>query len=142
MIAKTTAEARRIPTIEENVTALTVAAVTAERTRSPVAAADTGLLVESRTLVDAVRGIHPDLGHALVKAFERGWLDVPFCLHPDNPGCTRSHIADDGWLRWSSIGALPIRSVVGPLPWPGEHRARGRRRWSSCPSRGEVTWFA
>jgi methylaspartate mutase epsilon subunit len=56
----------------------------------------------------------PDLGAALAGAFRRGYLDVPYCLHPDNAGRARSHLDSTGRLQWSSIGSMPIRDVVGP----------------------------
>ena len=40
-----------------------------------------------------------DIGRALVVAFARGHLDVPFCLHPDNAGRTRGYLDTDGRLR-------------------------------------------
>src|SRR5262249_42466007 len=47
-------------------------------------------------------------------AFRLGYLDVPYCLHPDNAGRTRSHLDAAGRLQWSRIGSLPIRHVVRP----------------------------
>ncbi|EST38288.1 hypothetical protein N566_08200 [Streptomycetaceae bacterium MP113-05] len=112
LLVKTTAEAYRIPTIEENVRALETAAATAALTSpSPTAphAADGEVYQEARTLVEAVLGLHSDLSSALLTAFERGLLDVPFCLHPDNAGGSRSVITPTGRLRWSHTGGMPIR---------------------------------
>ncbi|MGW8333339.1 methylaspartate mutase [Streptomyces sp. NPDC055897] len=120
LIVKTAAEAHRIPTVAENVEALRVAARAAARTTTPADAdsdaldtADNPVYAEARALVDAVLDLDGDLGSALLKAFERGYLDVPFCLHPDNAGRTRSHIDAEGRLTWSDIGALPIGRVTG-----------------------------
>ncbi|MDV9199666.1 hypothetical protein R6M67_31090, partial [Streptomyces sp. Wh19] len=79
--------------------------------------ADNAVYAEARALVDAVLNLDEDLGQALLKAFARGYLDVPYCLHPDNAGRTRSHIDGSGRLTWSEIGAMPL----GPV------RDRGRR---------------
>ena len=114
LIVKTAAEAHRIPTVAENVTALELAAKAAvdERGRS-AGYPDTGLLAEARAIVEAVLELdRGDLGRALVTAFERGYLDVPFCLHPDNAGRSRSLIGADGRLLWSDIGALPIGGLA------------------------------
>jgi methylaspartate mutase epsilon subunit len=111
LIVKTTAEAHRIPSIAENVAALRTAADAAEleyRRAAPAAPADTGIHAEARTLIDTVLALDADLGRALVQAFKRGLLDVPYCLHPDNSGRTRTHIDRDGRLRWAETGALPI----------------------------------
>ncbi|MGW1926670.1 FAD/NAD(P)-binding protein [Streptomyces massasporeus] len=59
-------------------------------------------------MVTAVLGLSDDLGVALLKAFDRGLLDVPFCLHPDNRGAVRSTVAPDGRLHWTDLGALPL----------------------------------
>ncbi|MFZ3494405.1 methylaspartate mutase [Streptomyces sp. 5.8] len=119
LIVKTAAEAHRIPTVAENVDALESSARTARLTRPrPVAqdARDSEVYAEARALVEAVLCLGDDLGAALVEAFARGWLDVPYCLHPDNAGRSGSFIDERGRLAWSSIGAMPLRHVVTPRP--------------------------
>ncbi|MGW7824591.1 methylaspartate mutase [Streptomyces puniciscabiei] len=112
LIVKTTAESHRIPTVAENAEALGVASRAAARhvAAPPPRAdlADNPVYAEARALVDAVLDLDPDPGRALLKAFARGLLDVPYCLHPDNAGRTRSAIDRDGRLVWSEIGAMPI----------------------------------
>jgi methylaspartate mutase epsilon subunit len=117
LIVKTVAEAYQIPPIADNVDALeTAAAVAAEERRRPAAGhpEDTGIYAEARALVDAVADLRPDLGRALAEAFRAGYLDVPYCLHPDNARRARSYIDAAGRLQWSSIGSLPIHRVVRP----------------------------
>ncbi|WP_251096890.1 methylaspartate mutase [Streptomyces sp. Caat 7-52] len=115
LIVKTTAESHRIPTVEENVEALRVASraaarhVTAAAPRADLA--DNPVYAEARALVDAVLELDADPGRALLKAFARGLLDVPYCLHPDNAGRSRSAIDHDGRLVWTEIGAMPIGHV-------------------------------
>ncbi|MFE9374880.1 methylaspartate mutase [Streptomyces sp. NPDC006711] len=128
LIVKTVAESRRIPTIEENVAALEHAdrVARAARRTAPgriagstahpaprVDARDSQTYAEARSLVDAVLNSHPDLGQALLLAFKCGYLDIPYCLHPDNAGRSRSYIDGDGWLRWADTGSLPIAHLVG-----------------------------
>jgi methylaspartate mutase epsilon subunit len=119
LIVKTAAEAHRIPTVADNVLALelaasaaAVAAATAagaERgAQDPAPVEDTGIYAEARTLIEAVLDLGPDLGRALARAFRSGYLDVPFCLHPDNAGRSRSRIGPDGRLYWSGVGSMPI----------------------------------
>ncbi|WP_406063520.1 FAD/NAD(P)-binding protein [Streptomyces sp. NBC_01077] len=117
LIVKTETEAHRIPTVEENLTALRIAADAARSAprrgpragAGPAAEADAEeTLVEARALVTAVLGLSDDLGVALLKAFDRGLLDVPFCLHPDNRGAVRSTVTPDGRLQWTDLGALPL----------------------------------
>jgi methylaspartate mutase epsilon subunit len=116
LIVKTVAEAHRIPTIEENVraleTAATVAAVTGRGV--PHTGTDGEVYAEARTFVEAVLELADDTGRALQAAFARGYLDVPFCLHPDNAGRSRSFIDDGGRLRWSAVGRMPISPDAAP----------------------------
>jgi methylaspartate mutase epsilon subunit len=115
LIVKTTAEAHRIPTVAENVAALEAAGAAARECPAvPAAAADTGIYAEARALVEAVADLGPDLGRALADAFRLGYLDVPFCLHPDNAGRARSRLDPDGRLRWSRTGAMPLRPDPDP----------------------------
>ena len=117
LIVKTAAEAYRIPSIAENVAALESAAAVAAAERlapPPAEPADTGIHAEASALIAAVADLGPDLGPALADAFRLGYLDVPYCLHPDNAGRTRSHLDAAGRLQWSRIGSLPIHGVVRP----------------------------
>lgn len=113
LIVKTSAEASRVPTVAENVEALELAGAVAAASRRPPRGpadrpADSGVLDEARALVEAVLNLHGDVGRALGAGVERGFLDVPYCLHPDNPGRTRSRIEPDGRLAWSDTGLLPL----------------------------------
>ncbi|MGA4844603.1 methylaspartate mutase [Streptomyces sp. G45] len=118
LIVKTAAEAHRIPTIADNVEALETAATAAtaatgarRRVTDPTG---TEVYAEARALVHTVLGLHEDPGEALLIAFARGLLDIPFCLHPDNAGRTRSYVDDAGWLRWSDTGSLPFGAAASP----------------------------
>lgn len=121
LIVKTVAEARRIPTIAENVQALEYAADVAARTARPAAGAGTGVEADSETyqearaLVEAVLCLHADIGTALMRAFQHGYLDIPYCVHPDNCGRTRSYLDSAGRLRWADIGSLPLGHLVTGL---------------------------
>ncbi|MET3987767.1 methylaspartate mutase [Streptomyces sp. PvR034] len=121
LIVKTTAESRRIPTIEENVRALEYASWASAQVSPPTTdePADSATYEEAATLVHAVLNLDPDLGRALLLAFGKGYLDIPYCLHPDNRGRTRAYIAPDGRLEWAETGSLP-------LPAPSRPRAATR----------------
>lgn len=117
LVVKTPAEAYRIPTIEENVESLEYAAAVADEVARGIEPKterliDTGIYAEARTLVDAVLDLDPDIGRALRLAFARGVLDVPYCLHPDNPGLARSFVDQAGRLRWSRVGRMPLPRPV------------------------------
>lgn len=123
LIVKTAAEAHRIPTVTENVRALETAAASAalaEAEAGPAGGlADSEVYREALAFVEAVLDLDEDLGRALRKAFARGVLDVPYCLHPDNAGRSRSFVDGAGWLRWSEVGAMPVAPYAAPA---------GRRR--------------
>ncbi len=124
LIVKTIAEAHRIPTVAENVQALEAASAAARRARlsgTQAVVADSGIHAEARALVEAVLDLDLDVGRALTMAFKRGYLDIPFCLHPDNAGRARSYLDDSGRLRWADVGAMPIAHLIAP----GERRIIG-----------------
>ena len=117
LIVKTIAEAYRIPSIADNVDALEAAAAAAAAERcgsTACGAAETGIYAEASALIEAVVNLKPDIGRALADAFRSGYLDIPYCLHPDNARRTRSYIDVTGRLQWSGIGSMPIRHVVRP----------------------------
>ncbi|MEU1621710.1 methylaspartate mutase [Streptomyces sp. NPDC005722] len=121
LVVKTPAESRRIPTVEENVEALEFAHAVAEAAARPDAAAGprptaTGLYEEAGTLVDATLALADTVGEALVAAFARGVLDVPYCLHPGNAGRARAAVDPYGMLRWTEAGAMPV--TTGPAGGP------------------------
>jgi methylaspartate mutase epsilon subunit len=116
LIVKTVAEAHRIPTIEENVEALRLAhrtAVAEPPVTGPAGGRDTEVYQQARTLIDAVLGLAPRVAQALPVAFERGLLDVPFCLHPDNRNEARCALGPDGRLEWCDTGRMPLPAGVG-----------------------------
>lgn len=111
LIVKTAVEAYRIPTVDENITALEYASAVAEQQRRsgpPMSPPDTGILAEARALIEAVLELGPSLDRTLPVAVERGLLDVPYCLHPDNLGRARSRLDRDGSILWSDTGSLPL----------------------------------
>ncbi|MFE9566418.1 methylaspartate mutase [Streptomyces sp. NPDC006487] len=112
LIVKTPAEAHRIPTVAENVDALEFAAAVAAdeyQNGTPEPPTSTGLYEEARMLVDSTLELGHSVGAALVSAFARGHLDVPFCLHRDNANKSRAYVDPRGLLRWAEPGAMPLR---------------------------------
>ncbi|MET9773203.1 methylaspartate mutase [Streptomyces sp. NPDC006367] len=119
LIVKTVSEAWQIPSVAENVRALRLAAgvlpeSAAEGTRhgTETRHADeyfSEILAEARCIVDAVLDLDADVGRALVKAFENGILDIPFCLHRDNRGEATCTLDERGALVWAGTGNLPFR---------------------------------
>lgn len=121
LIVKTPAEAHRIPTIEENVASLERAARVAERAAhgqldSQLEETDSEIYEQARYLVEMVLDLSADLGDGLASAFERGYLDVPFCLHPDNANAARTYVDGAGALQWGSLGRVPLPRSLVPAP--------------------------
>ncbi|MER5483733.1 methylaspartate mutase [Streptomyces sp. NPDC002812] len=112
LIVKTVAESVRIPTVAENIQALRHAASAAAGPPTTLTPDDSGLLERTQRLIDAVLDLEPTTGRALVTAFKRGVLDVPYCLHPDNMNRARANIDRTGRLIWTATGRMPL----GPLP--------------------------
>jgi methylaspartate mutase epsilon subunit len=115
LIVKTQAEAHRIPTIAENVSALEFAlAVAEDERRNPrrMEPTDTGIYGEARLLIENTLGFGRDVGSALVRAFDFGVLDVPFCLHRDNANRSRAGIDAYGALYWADPGRMPVPSAA------------------------------
>ncbi|MGD0066897.1 MAG: methylaspartate mutase [Streptosporangiaceae bacterium] len=130
LIVKTAAEAHCIPTVEENVHALETAA----RAAAGAAALQVGPLAgtpgggdpgddsapgaevqrEARAFIEAVLELGHDVGRSLLIAFRRGYLDIPYCLHPDNAGRSRGRLDERGRLCWSAVGAMPVRATAMP----------------------------
>jgi methylaspartate mutase epsilon subunit len=74
---------------------------------------DTGIYEEARMLIDTTLEYGDTVGSALVTAFARGHLDVPYCLHLDNANRSRADIDSRGRLRWSNPGSMPLRAAPG-----------------------------
>lgn len=124
LIVKTTAEAHRIPTIAENIEALQFASTTWDRLPGSKLATvhaselEAEIHDEALNLILTVLNLGSHLSESIAVAFERGYLDVPFCLHADNRGRSRSYISEDGLLRWHATGSMPIKAT----PAPGQGR--------------------
>jgi methylaspartate mutase epsilon subunit len=57
-----------------------------------------------------VLDLHHSLDKGLVIAFDKGYLDVPYCLHQNNKNKSRSIIDAKGYLQWADSGSMPLKS--------------------------------
>lgn len=120
LVVKTTAEAKRIPAIEDNVAALETAATTPFEHPRPDLDDDgeaDAIHDEALTLVEVVLELRSSVAAAIGEAFRRGLLDVPFCVHPDNANRTRTRIDETGRLCWADSGGMAISPArrTGPV---------------------------
>lgn len=113
LIVKTVAEAFRIPTIEENVAALTWAYEASKGVgrleRDPQVEWHREVVyAQAKCLVDLVLDLDPSLPRAIEAAFGKGYLDVPYCVHRDNRQRTRSWLDGTGNIFWTATGNIPF----------------------------------
>ncbi len=130
LIIKTAVEARRIPTIEDNLEALGWAGAAAERARHAGTAADAEghfeqVFEQAHGIIQAVLNLSGQLDAALAKAFACGLLDVPYCLHPDVQRGVSAWVGPDGVIQWEAVGKVPLPA------WAGSGAARVRPKGHS-----------
>ena len=121
LIVKTGAEAYQIPTIEDNLEAIEWSRLAAAQPKALPGAAEhrhrEALYAETSALLAAILDLAPTVGEAIQIGFREGYLDVPFCLHPDNRNRARSWLDGDGSIYWSDPGRIPLpahlRDAVG-----------------------------
>lgn len=115
LIVKTVKEAHCIPTIDDNINALYLAY---ETHCGPITPDESFLEWEAQIHARATRIIHTVLelakepGEAILKAFRLGYLDVPWCLHPDNRQLARTTLAPDGSVLWANTGQVPLEGLL------------------------------
>lgn len=115
LIVKTRSERYRIPSIEDNLQALITAdQAAAAITNHPgytvrTAELQSEIEEEVQSIIESVLNLSSDLQAAIVGSFERGILDIPFCLHPDNAQQARGLVDENGQLKWAKTGNLPFK---------------------------------
>lgn len=98
IIVKTPAESRRIPTFDENVASLDYTRHALNLDHGEIASLDESeyerIAFNAKALVENTLSLNEDVGEALALAFEKGLLDVPYCLHSDNINASRTTISN------------------------------------------------
>jgi methylaspartate mutase epsilon subunit len=115
LIVKTVNEAHQIPTINDNLQALkwTHKAANFENLKERKINWNQYFEIceEADSIIQAVLNLDNNPGKAIEKAFVKGLLDIPFCLHPSNNKQTLSSIDDAGNILWIKCGKVPIADV-------------------------------
>lgn len=112
LIVKTHEESYQIPSVDSNLAALTQAYDFYSLSPKNVdydQEEEEHIFSQSKTLIDVVLNLDKEIEKGLYKAFKTGYLDVPFCLHPDNHRLATCGIDQNGYLQWISPGKLPIK---------------------------------
>lgn len=113
IIVKTSAEAIRIPSIEDNVHAMNWvrrAAANAGSSPPPPPTYVDEIFAEAHFLIAETLQLHESIEQAIQIAFDKGILDVPYCLHPNNRNEARAGIDEDGFVYWAQVGRIPFPS--------------------------------
>lgn len=132
LIVKTAREAYQIPTIEDNVRAIGwahEAALGADPDELLDAAAETHrqtVYAEARFLVEMVLDLHRDFGEAILIAFEKGYLDVPYCLHSNNQRKTLCWVDHEGNIHWTERGKIPFPKHLAQSIFKNKHLMTSR----------------
>ncbi|MFK4043181.1 cobalamin-dependent protein [Nonomuraea wenchangensis] len=134
LMLKTDAEARRIPSAEENRDSLTLVReiCVRERTRrrdpAPPESTEEWLIrTEARSVLDhALSEADNDPFQAVVEAVRQGWLDVPFSPSRWNAGRVLPVRDCEGAVRFAAKGRLPLPDEV--VSFHAEAVARRRAR--------------
>jgi methylaspartate mutase epsilon subunit len=114
LIVKTASEAHQIPSIAQNIEALQWAQQAGIQALDAEHASSTArenwhrdvLYVQALSLVEQVLDLSSSIGECMEIAFRKGYLDVPYCLHPDNKNRARSWVDGDGTIHWADTGDI------------------------------------
>lgn len=112
LVVKTMVEAFKIPEIEDTIFALNCAHTASLTNRNHLVfdkEEEEEIYDQAKSIIDAVLNINNDLKQALLKAFDKGILDIPFCLHPNNFRHSECTLSTEGYLKWTKIGNLPFK---------------------------------
>lgn len=118
LIVKTVKEAHQIPTIEDNINALALCneAAIAERNRNILKPDVSGwkeqIFEEADFLINILLNMGASLEQSMLRAFKKGYWDVPYCLHPDNKCMTRAGLDDTGFIYWADAGRIPFTGHI------------------------------
>lgn len=117
LIVKTAMEAHQIPTTEDNIEALKMACLDFAEAEDitdlqKVKHYEEIIFEEANFLIDLLLNLDADLPTAIRLAFEKGYWDVPFCLHPDNHNRVQAVLDQSGVVLWSKIGNIPFPKTI------------------------------
>ncbi len=119
LIVKTIKEAYQIPTLEDNLEALLLTNKIANQNQGSIGQEimintllEEQIYTEAKALIESVLNISKDPSIAIEIAFNKGYLDVPFCLHQSNRKLTLAHIDSSGCISWTRVGNLQISDVI------------------------------
>ncbi len=118
IIVKTVNEAHQIPSIQDNIDALKLANIVASKLKTGVLVVEenpileTQIYNEANCLLEAILNLSNDISIAIQIAFNKGYLDVPFCLHQSNKRKSSSSIDALGNIVWTDLGNIPIKKQV------------------------------
>jgi methylaspartate mutase epsilon subunit len=117
LIVKTVAEAHGIPTIENNIEALSWARESADKAANE-SSPETKVWAQTifdraEKIIVCVRSLGSNIGDALGVAFAGGILDVPYCIHQSNRNEAKATVDPaSGAVVWINQGRIPIERAA------------------------------
>jgi len=112
LIVKTAVEAHKIPTIDNNIYALgwvrSEQSSNIENDITDIYWHSETIFQQARGIIEAVLNISSDLGKAILIAFKKGYLDIPYCLHENNKKLSSAWVDYKGNIQWAETGKIPF----------------------------------
>lgn len=119
LIVKTYEESVQIPSVSSNLKALEQAHnftdIFFEKELTDEAEEEV-IYTQAKAIIDAVLNLDKEISTGIYMAFQQGYLDVPFCIHPDNRRLATCAIDQKGYLQWVTLGNLPFQTKSSANP--------------------------
>ena len=81
--------------------------------QSDYKSADNQIYLDARAIIESTLAESENIGVAILRATQKGLIDVPFCLHPDNAGSSTAQVGHRGRLEWLDVGNMAIKRPSG-----------------------------
>lgn len=116
LIVKTALESHQIPSIESNLTALRWASevkIKPDEVQNALTKWHEDIIyIQAKYLLELVLSLAPTLNISILKAFQKGYIDIPYCIHSDNKGLSKSVVDTEGNIYWAKTGNIPFPSFL------------------------------
>jgi methylaspartate mutase epsilon subunit len=68
-------------------------------------------IFQASQIIESVLHLDQDIENCILKGFQKGLLDIPFCLHPDNSKKATTYLDKHGYVCWGHTGSLALPPV-------------------------------
>ncbi len=119
IIIKTISEAHHIPSIKDNIESLKMALGAhpnpEKGSHSQIEFHYETIYEQAKFLLDLTLNLSSSIDRSISLAFQKGYLDIPYCIHPDNKNIVRSNIHRNGIIEWAETGGIPFPDSISRL---------------------------